>query len=116
MKLQATAAEQVNKLKKASATLKGTVEKNRMQQDEVNRHVQAEVKRMIKLGNDREATLSKKDKNKAANKKAMTQMANSFNGAMDKIKKQAKKDRAHAEAQLKKGCSKLYAVMAKNDR
>merc|ERR1711871_234220 len=124
MKLQATAAEQVNKLKKASATLKGTVEKNRMQQDEINRHVNAEVKRMIKLGNDREATLSKKDaelsemmaKNRAANKKAMTQMANSFNAAMDKIKKQAKKDRAHAEAQLKKGCANLYAVMAKNDQ
>merc|ERR1719506_913149 len=33
----------------------------------------------------------------------MTQMANSFNAAMDKIKKQAKKDRAHAEAQLKNG-------------
>jgi len=124
LKLEATAAEQVTKMKKQSAALKGVVTKNSMEQADVNRHVTAEIKRMIKLGNDHEATLSKKDeelaavmkKNREANKHEMEQMANSFNSAMDKIKKQAKHDRAHAEKQLRKGCAALYATLAKNDK
>merc|ERR1711970_1712269 len=117
LKLKETAAEQVSKLKKQQSTLQGTVNKNKADQDEVNRHVNAETKRMIKLGNDHEAVLGQNDvamkqlmaKNKESNKQAMTQLANSFNAGMDKIKKQMKKDRAHAERKLKKGAADLYA-------
>merc|ERR1719482_2449707 len=49
LKLKETAAEQVSKLKKQQSTLQGTVNKNKADQDEVNRHVNAETKRMIKL-------------------------------------------------------------------
>ena len=96
-------SEQVTKMSKRQKALQGTVDSIKSSQDEVNRHVSAEVKRMIKLGNDHEATLSNNDvamrqlmaKNKDSNKKAMEQMANTFNDGLDKIKKQMAKDRAH---------------------
>jgi len=120
--LTETVKAQVTKLTKHRTELQGTVTKNKLQQSEVNRHVTAEVTRMIKLGNDREAVLSKNDKdmnkliakNKDKNELAMMQMANSFNAALSKIKKQMKKDRAHAEHNLKESTSALYGTMLKN--
>ena len=120
--LSETVKAQVTKLNKHRAELQGTVTKNKLAQQEVNRHVSAELKRMIKLGNEHEAVLSKKDKamnkliakNKSKNRKAMTQMANSFNAALSKIRKQMKADRAHAEHNLKAGTAALYATMLKN--
>merc|ERR1711968_305119 len=120
--LSETVKAQVTKLNKHRAELQGTVTKNKLAQQEVNRHVSAELKRMIKLGNEHEAILSKKDKamnkliakNKSKNRKAMTQMANSFNAALSKIRKQMKADRAHAEHNLKAGTAALYATMLKN--
>jgi len=122
LSLQETATEQVTKMSKRQKALQGTVDSIKSSQDEVNRHVSAEVKRMIKLGNDHEATLSNNDvamrqlmaKNKDSNKKAMEQMANTFNDGLDKIKKQMAKDRAHSERNLKKGAAALYATLASN--
>merc|ERR1711871_750268 len=68
-------------------------------------HLSETVKAQVTKLNKHRAVLSKKDKamnkliakNKSKNRKAMTQMANSFKAALSKIRKQMKADRAHAE-------------------
>jgi hypothetical protein len=122
MHLASTVKEQVTHLNAGVTQLQGTITKNKLAQADVQRHVNAELKRMVKLGNDRETDLAKKDKaladlmkhNKEANSKAMEEMAAKFTTQLDAIKKQMKKDRAHTEHQLKKSTDGLYATMAKN--
>merc|ERR1711871_1119654 len=122
--LRATATHQITKLNARQKQLQGVVTKNKLEQAQVNKKVDAELKRMVKLGNEHEAVLAKHDKalsalikkNKAANEKSMLDMAKKFNADMDKIKKRMKKDRAHAESRLKKQTGALYATLMKNQK
>jgi hypothetical protein len=122
--LRSTATSQITKLNARQKQLQGVVTKNKLEQAQVNKKVDAELKRMVKLGNKHEATLAKNDKalsalikkNKASNEKAMLNMAKKFNSDMDKIRKQMKKDRAHAERNLKKQTGALYSTLMKNEK
>merc|ERR1711871_122082 len=79
LKLSSTAEEQVSKLNSRVTQLSGVVESNRVQQAKTNAAVDAELKRMVKVGNKRYAEHLNKDKelkslmakNKAANEKRM---------------------------------------------
>ena len=53
-------------------------------------------------------------KNKAANEKRMDSMATKFYAAINKIKAQMKKDRAHHERQLAKSTNALYKTLMDN--
>jgi hypothetical protein len=93
-----------------------------MDQAVVNNKVNAELKRMVELGDKRYDEHMKKDqelkdlmkKNKDDTKSKMEKMAGDFNEAMDKIKKKAAEDRAHAENQLAAKTDELYNTLKKN--
>merc|ERR1711871_253006 len=122
LKLSAVAEEQVSKMNTRVTQLAGTIESNKLEQAKVNAAVDAELKRMVKVGNKRyEEHLAKDEelkdlmsKNKEANEKRMDSMATKFFAAINKIKAQMKKDRAHHERQLSKATNALYKTFMDN--
>merc|ERR1719269_75040 len=122
MNLKSTAEHQTQQLMKRQSDLAETVRKNSMDQAVVNNKVNAELKRMVELGDKRYDEHMKKDqelkdlmkKNKDDTKAKMEKMAGDFNEAMDKIKKKAAEDRAHAENQLAAKTDELYNTLKKN--
>jgi len=86
--------------------------------------VNAEMKRMVKLGNDRYAEHLKKDKelkgmidaNKAATDKRMKQMANHYKAELGAVRATMKKNRAHASHMLAKKSAELYSAIAKSEQ
>merc|ERR1711959_522893 len=124
LNLGATVRHQVAKLNSRVTQLQGVVTKNRLEQARVNRNVNAEMKRMIKLGNHREEVLAKKNKalhgiiakNKAEVEHKMQMMAKQFYLQIAKIRKRAAKDRKYQERRLSKTTGKLFAVLAKNQQ
>merc|ERR1719159_1352278 len=101
--------------------LAGTVDENKEEQERKNRNTNAEMKRMIKLGNKRYKQHLKRDrelkaliaKNKAETDARMQGMANQFNGQLNKVRKQMKKNRKHAERMLAKKTQGLYKAISK---
>lgn len=122
LQLKSTAAQQTAKLIKRQNQLAETVTRNKLQQAEVNHKVQAELNRMVKTGEERYKAHIKHDaelhelmkKNRQHTKDAMKKMADSFNGAIDKIKAQAAKDRKHAENRLASKTQALFKTMQDN--
>merc|ERR1711970_551606 len=122
--LTATVNAQVQKTNKRISDLSGVVGKNKLEQAKVNANVNAEVKRMIALGNKRYKEHLKKDhelkrlidKNKAQNTARMDAMAASYAARLDKVRSTMKKNRAHASHMLAKETSKLYAAIAKQQK
>merc|ERR1711970_134807 len=122
--LTATVNAQVQKTNKRISDLSGVVNKNKLEQAKVNANVNAEVKRMIALGNKRYKEHLKKDrelkrlidKNKAENTARMDAMAASYAARLDKVRATMKKNRAHATHMLAKETSKLYAAIEQSER
>merc|ERR1719482_350980 len=122
--LTATVNAQVQKTNKRISDLSGVVNKNKLEQAKVNANVNAEVKRMIALGNKRYKEHLKKDhelkrlidKNKAENTARMDAMAASYAARLDKVRSTMKKNRAHATHMLAKETSKLYAAIEQSER
>merc|ERR1711970_927204 len=123
LKLSSSAAEQTKKLNGRICQLGAVVRSNKLEQAKVNNNVNAELKRMIKVGNDRYAEHLKKDaelkalmqKNKEETEKNMTDMASKFYASIEAIKEQAAKDRAHAENSLATATTGLYKTLADNE-
>merc|ERR1711959_639178 len=86
--------------------------------------VSAELKRMVKIGDARYKEHLKKDKelrrlmarNKAETAHRMQKLSNSFFAQISKIRKQMRKDRAHAERALSRKTDALYMTLAKNQK
>merc|ERR1719353_134906 len=122
--LSGVVEEQSNKLNSRMTQLAATVESNKAEQAHLNAQVGAELKRMVKVGNDRYAEHLKKDKelkslmakNKADTEKKMTDMSEQFYAQMADIKAQMKKDRAHAEHALSSSTDGLYKTLADNQQ
>merc|ERR1711968_357727 len=122
-KLSATIKDQVGKSNARIDQLTLTVKKHKVAQAKINANVNAEIKRMIKLGNKRYEQHLKKDKelhnliksNKAATDKQMDAMAANYMMQLDNVRHTMKKNRAHATHMLAKESSKLYATIAKNE-
>merc|ERR1711959_488145 len=120
--LSGVVEEQSNKLNARMTQLAATVESNKAEQAHLNAQVDAELKRMVKVGNDRYAEHLKKDselkalmaKNKEANEKAMDDMSQKFYAQLSEIKAQMKKDRAHAEHSLSTNTGALFKTLADN--
>merc|ERR1712159_729505 len=108
--LSSTVKQQVQKVNNRIDKTAGVVRSDAAAQAKVNANVNAEMTRMIKLGNDRYKAHLKGDvelqnliaKDKAATDAKLNKMAESFNAALSSIRKQLAHDRAHAEHQLKK--------------
>merc|ERR1719408_185767 len=122
--LSGVVEEQSNKLNARMTQLAATVESNKAEQAHLNAQVSAELKRMVKVGNDRYAEHLKKDKelkslmakNKADTENQMDKMSEQFYAQMAEIKAQMKKDRAHAEHALSTSTDGLYKTLADNQQ
>merc|ERR1711998_431960 len=120
-KLSSEVKKQVAMTNSRITQLSGVVEKNRLEQAKVNANVNAEMKRMIKLGNDRYKEHLKKDKelkslidkNKAETNARMDAMAAKYKHEIGKVRATMKKNRAHATSRLKKATSAIYAAIEK---
>ena len=126
--LGSTVSEQVSKVNNRIDQTADVVRSDAAAQAKVNANVNAEMTRMIKLGNNRYKKHLKDDvelqhlinKDKAETNSKLEKMALQFNTALAAIRAQLAKDRKHAETQLKKGTSKvwmkMYALQKEQDR
>merc|ERR1711871_886581 len=120
--LSSTVNEHMTKLNSRVTNLQGVVTSNKLEQAKVNTQVTNEINEMIKVGNDRESALAKKDaalkdlmaKNKAENEKKMMDMSTEFYSELTKIRAQMAKDRKYQEGRLSKQTSELFTVLTKN--
>merc|ERR1719482_1592001 len=122
--LRATVKQQVAKTNARITQLSGVVGKNKLEQAKVNSNVNAEMNRMIKVGNKRYQEHLKKDaelkrliaSNKAATDARLKAMADHYAAELDKVRATMRKNRAHATHMLAKETSKLYAAIAKSEK
>merc|ERR1719261_2358468 len=104
-----TVNRQVQKVNSRIDNAAGVVRKNRAAQAKVNANVNAETRRMIKLGNKRYKKHLKDDaelqrlinKRQVETTRRLNNMANSFNQRIAAIKKTLARDRKHAENRLR---------------
>merc|ERR1711988_1107524 len=107
--LSSTVKEQVTKVNNRIDKQAGIVRSNAAAQAKVNANVNAEMNRMVQLGNKRYKAHLKDDaelqhlisKDKAETDAKLNKMALQFNAALAAVRKQLAKDRAHAEHALK---------------
>merc|ERR1712139_93782 len=119
LSLTSTVKEQVSKVNGRIDETAGVVRSDAAAQAKVNSNVNAEMTRMIKLGNKRYKDHLKNDaelqtlihKDKAETDRKLNKMALSFNAALASVRKELAKDRKHAENRLKKETGKLYTLM-----
>jgi hypothetical protein len=119
LSLGSTVAEQVSKVNNRIDDTADVVRSDAAAQAKVNANVNAEMTRMIKLGNNRYKEHLKGDlelqrlinKDKAETNNKLEKQALAFNSALASIRKQLARDRKHAETKLKKGTSKVWTKM-----
>merc|ERR1719460_896327 len=122
--LQATVKNQKAKTLARINSLSGVVAKHKLDQARVNANVNAEIKRMINIGQKRYDEHLKKDKelkslvnsNRAANSKRLTAMSKSYMAQLDAVENPMKKNRAHASRRLAQETAKLYAAISKSEK
>merc|ERR1711966_514988 len=122
LQLSSTVKEQVTKVNNRIDSTAGVVRSNRAAQAKVNANVNAEMGRMIKLGNKRYKQHLKSDielqkliqKGQAETNRKLDRMAMSFNQALASVRRQLAKDRKHAENKLKKSSGGVWAALWKN--
>merc|ERR1719506_1396928 len=121
LQLSSTVKEQVTKVNNRIDSTAGVVRSNRAAQAKVNANVNAEMGRMIKLGNKRYKQHLKSDielqkliqKGQAETNRKLDRMAMSFNQALASVRKQLAKDRKHAENKLKKATGGVWSALWK---
>merc|ERR1712054_237665 len=121
--LSSTVKQQVQKVNNRIDKTAGVVRSNRAAQAKVNANVNAEMSRMIKLGNKRYKAHLHDDvelqkliaKDKATTDAKLNKMAESFNAALASVRKQLAADRKHAEHQLKKQTNKVFMKLYANE-
>merc|ERR1711981_398854 len=124
LKLRATVKQQVSTTNARITQLSGVVQKDKLEQAKVNANVNAETKRMIKLGNDRYKAHLKRDqelkrliaRNKAQNVARMDSMAAHYNNEINKVRATMRRNRSHASRMLARKTSQLYSAIAKSQR
>merc|ERR1712205_131180 len=122
LQLSSTVKSQVAKVNARIDNTAGVVRSNRAAQAKVNANVNAEMSRMIKLGNKRYKQHLKSDielqkliqKGQAETNRKLDRMAMSFNQALASVRRQLAKDRKHAENKLKKSTGGVWAALWKN--
>merc|ERR1711871_1426970 len=120
--LSAMATEQQKKLNNRRTELEGTIKSNKLEQAVVNNQVDAELKRMVALGNTRYEEPLQKDqelkalmsKNKDENAARMEKIQQEFTASLDAIKKQAAADRKHHENAVAHQTTALFDTLKAN--
>merc|ERR1712054_89600 len=124
LKLRATVKQQVATTNARITQLSGVVQKDKLEQAKVNANVNAETKRMIKLGNDRYKAHLKRDRelkrlisrNKAQTIARMDAMAAHYNNEIAKVRGVMRRNRAHASRMLARKTSQLYSAISKQQQ
>merc|ERR1719181_849741 len=124
LQLSSVVKEQVTKVNNRIDQAAAVVRSNAAAQAKVNQNVNAELTRMIHLGNKRYAQHLKDDaelkrliaKDKAETDQKMDKMAEAFNAALHAVRKTLARDRAHAEKALKSATSGVWSALWKNQR
>merc|ERR1712036_28542 len=122
LQLSSTVKEQVAKVNNRIDQTAGVVRPDRAAQAKVNANVNAEMARMVKLGNKRYKQHLKHDvelqklihKDQAATNSRLNRMAMQFNQALSSVRKQLAKDRKHAENRLRKATAGVWQALWKN--
>merc|ERR1712139_324745 len=122
LQLSSTVKEQVTKVNNRIDHTAGVVRSNRAAQAKVNANVNAEMARMVKLGNKRYKQHLHNDvelqkliaKGQAETDRKLNRMAMQFNMALASVRSQLAKDRKHAESKLRKSTSGVWAALWKN--
>merc|ERR1712159_756171 len=120
MMLRTTVNRQVQKVNSRIDNAAGVVRKNRAAQAKINANVNAETRRMIKLGNKRYKKHLKDDaelhrlinKRQAETTRKLNKMSDSFNAKLQQIRKTLARDRKHAESRLTKETAKVWAAFS----
>merc|ERR1711981_529651 len=120
MSLRTTVNRQVQKVNSRIDNAAGVVRKNRAAQAKVNANVNAETRRMIKLGNKRYKKHLKDDaelqrlinKRQVETTRRLNRMADSFNAQLNAVRKTLARDRKHAENRLQKETAKVWAAFS----
>merc|ERR1711959_441842 len=121
LQLSSTVKEQVTKVNNRIDSTAGVVRSNRAAQAKVNANVNAEMGRMIKLGNKRykqhlhdDVELQKLiHKQQATTNSQLDRMAMRFNQQLSSVRKQLAKDRKHAENKLRKSTAGVWGALWK---
>jgi len=121
LQLTATAKRQETKLNERVNSLAGVVEKNRLAQAKVNRRLSAEMKRIVRIGAQREARRLGRDrrlrgliaKNKRVVMSRIHRIKASFNNGLNKLRRYAKKSRKLASEALARQTASLSRAMMK---
>merc|ERR1712054_422559 len=117
----AAAKQQVQKVTSRIDATAGVVRSNRAAQAKVNANVNAEMSRMVRLGNKRYKAHLKNDrelkrlihKDQATTSRRLNKIASTFNSQLSQGRRQLKRDRKHAERPLGKATSRLYRTLAR---
>merc|ERR1711970_1047231 len=121
LSLSSTVKEQVTKVNNRIDSTANVVRSNRAAQAKVNANVNAEMSRMVKLGNKRYKQHLKHDvelqkliqKDQATTNSKLNRMAMQFNQALSSVRKQLAKDRKHAENKLRKSTAGVWGALWK---
>jgi hypothetical protein len=121
LSLASEVKQQVAKTNDAIDDTAGVVRSNKAAQAKVNANVNAEMSRMVKLGNKRYKAHLKSDaelqaviaKDNDDTNSEINAMALSFNQALASVRKELAHDRAHAESQLQKKTSAVWGALNK---
>merc|ERR1711959_32043 len=118
LNLQTTVRRQVTKVNNRVDAAANVVRKNRAAQAKVNNNINAETRRMIKLGNKRYKSHLKHDaelqrlinKRQVETTRKLNKMSDSFNAKLNAVRKTLARDRKHAENRLTKETAKVWAA------
>merc|ERR1711966_369022 len=121
--LSSTVKEQVQKVNSRMDATAAVVRSDAAAQAKINANVNAEMTRMVKLGNDRYKHHLKQDMEMQnaigdAQEKtddAISKMADEFNSALAAIRKDLAADRKHAEDELTKKTNQVFTELRANE-
>merc|ERR1712036_98729 len=121
LRLSSVVKQQVQKVTSRIDSTANVVRSNRAAQAKVNANVNAEMSRMVKLGNKRYKQHLKHDvelqkliqKDQATTNSKLNRMAMQFNQALSSVRKQLAKDRKHAENKLRKSTAGVWGALWK---
>merc|ERR1711881_446967 len=121
LRLSSVVKQQVQKVTSRIDATAGVVRSNRAAQAKVNANVNAEMSRMVKLGNKRYKAHLKNDaelkrlihRDQATTSRRLNKIASTFNSQLSAVRSQLKRDRKHSERSLGRATSRLYRTLAR---
>jgi len=124
LSLSSTVKEQVQKVNERIDHTADVVRSDAAAQAKVNANVNAEMTRMVKLGNKRYKKHLRDDaelqnliaKDKAETDEKLNKMAAEFNAELAKVRKTLAKDRKHAEDQLTEQTDAVWTALHNNQK